>query len=303
MDLELVRTFRTVVRQGGMRRAALTLHVTQPAVSARIRELERRLDAPLFERVGRNLHLTEAGRLFLDESAALLDAADALEQRLAQLRGLEHGTLRLATIDAVSIYVLPEVYLEFMHAYPQIDFRVQVVDSRRVARSVLDLEVDLGFLALPGHQASMPAELQVDPLHTERLVCVARPDHPLATRRRLDLATFAAQPLVLYARGSNTRAALDAAFDAHRVRPNVVMETGSPEAMKRLAEVGVGIAILPDTLVRGEIDAGRLCRLRPAETRFQRTLAAVRRRGRVVGPATERFLELVHRRWRRRRKP
>ncbi|UCE01281.1 MAG: LysR family transcriptional regulator [Candidatus Latescibacterota bacterium] len=302
IDLELIRTFRSVVHLGGMRRASQTLHVTQPAVSARIRELERRLDAQLFERVGRSLHLTEAGRLLLDESATLLDAADALQQHLAQLRGLERGTLRLATIDAVSIYLLPNVYLEFMRTYPQIDFRVQVVDSQHVARAVRDLDADLGFLALPGPRSSaVGTELEVEPLYSERLIAVARPGHALTRARRVDLATLAAEPLVLYARGSNTRAALDAVFGAYGITPNVVMETGSPEAMKRLAEVGMGIAILPEELLRTEVRSGRLGRVRLAGAQFERTLALVRRRGRLLGPAVLRFQDLLHRRWGRRR--
>ena len=298
MDLELVKTFLAVVRQRSMRAAAESLHVTQPAVSARIRELERQIDLPLFERVGRRLHPTEAGRLLLAESGALLAAADSVQQRLAELRGRERGTLRLATIDAVSIYLLPEVYLEFRQVHPRIELLVQVVDSRRVLAAVRDLEVEIGFLALPAPMALPPLpELEIVPFWVEPLVCVVSPSHPLAATRPLELAAIAAQPLVLYSRGSHTRAALDAVFRERRTPPNVVMETESPEAMKRLAEVGVGISILPEAQVQQEIASGRLVALAPTDARFSRTLAWATRRGRSLGPAARHFLAQVRRRW------
>ncbi len=298
MDLELLHTFHAVVQRQGMRRAAEALHRSQPAISARIRELERVLDVRVFERRGRRLHLTSAGRLLLEESRGLLAAAEALKRRLAPLRGLQRGTLRLATIDAVSIYLLPEVYLEFRRSHPEIELLVQVVDSRRVLASVRRREVDLGFVALADRTRPISGPvLDVVPFFEDTMVCVGRSAHPLSAVRRLDLATVAAEPLVLYSRGSHTRATLDAVFQARRVTPNVAMETESPEAMKRLAEVGVGLAILPLEQVQAEIASGRLCRLETVDARFARTLATVTRRGRPLEPAALRFLELLFERF------
>ena len=298
MDLELLRTFHTVVQRQGMRRAADALHRSQPAISARIRELERVLDLRVFERRGRRLHLTSAGRLLLEESRGLLAASEALQRRLAPLRGLRRGTLRLATIDAVSIYLLPEIYLEFRRSHPEVELLVQVVDSRRVLASVRRRRVDLGFVALADQSRVSPdPALDVVPFFEDTMVCVGSPSHPLSAVRRLELATVAAEPLVLYSRGSHTRATLDAVFHARRITPNVAMETESPEAMKRLAEVGVGLAILPLGQVQAEITAGRLCRLDTVDARFARTLATVTRRGRALEPAAVRFLELLFERF------
>lgn len=298
MDLGLLETFRAVVRAGGMRRAAASLHVTQPAVSGRIRELERQLDARLFERAGRRLHLTDAGHLVLEESAALLAAADSLGQRLAELGKHQSGTLRLATIDAVSIHLMPEIYRSFARQNPHVALRVQVVDSHRVLEAVRDLEVEVGFLALPPPgSTALPAEILIEPFYADELCCVAHPRHELVGRRRLDLATVGAAPLILYSSGSHTRAIVDAVFRGRGVPTNVVMETGSPEAMQRLAEAGVGVAILPLTQIRAAEAQGRLRRLRPVNTRFVRTLAVARRRDRHLGPHARRFLERVRARW------
>ncbi|MFQ5601180.1 MAG: LysR family transcriptional regulator [Candidatus Krumholzibacteriia bacterium] len=299
MNLELVKTFVAVLRLGGMRRAAESLHVTQPAVSARIRQLENQLGVRLFERVGRRLVPTESGRLLAQDCGTLLAAEEALLQRLEQLRTLRSGTLHLSTIDAASIYVLPEVYLEFRQAFPGIDLNVQVVETRKVLAAVRDLDVEIGFLALPVSHPQMELHpgVEVVPIYEDRMVCVASPTHPLASRRSLRLASIAAHPLVLYDRGSTTRALLDTVFSARGLTPNVAMETASPEAMKRLAEVGVGIAILPEAQVRAEIADGRLRRLVPRDARFKRRLGSAVRAGRQLGKAAQRFLDLVYRRW------
>ena len=289
LNLELVRTFLAVARAGGMRRAAASLHRTQPAISARIRELELQLGAPLFERLGKRLHLTPVGRLLYEDAPALLRADEELFARLREAGAAERRVLRLATIDAASIYVLPRVYLEYRSAHPHVQLTVQVVDSRHVLAAVLELEADVGVLALP---AAHP-DVEVTPFYEERLVCVAAPGHPLAAHRALRLATLAAEPLVLYARGSTTRARLDTVFQARGLVPNVAMETASPEAMKRLAEVGVGIAIVPEPLVREEIASGRLRQLLLRDARFTRQLGTAVRRGRVLPGAALAFLELL----------
>jgi DNA-binding transcriptional LysR family regulator len=298
MDLEMLRTFLAVVRLQGMRPAAEALHVTQPAVSARIRELERTLEVRLFERRGRKLLLTTAGQVLLEESRNLLAAADSIQKRLAPLRGQQRGTLRLATIDAVSIYLLPEVYLEYRRAHPEIELLVQVVDSRRVLGALVQGDVDLGFLALPeGDRVPREPQLEFLPFYEDVMVCVASPSHELVGRPRPTLAALASQPLVLYSRGSHTRTCLDREFRAHGLVPQVAMETESPEAMKRLAEVGLGLAILPLAQVRQELADGRLRRLEPRDARFSRTLATVTRRGRRLGPEATSFLEHLWRRW------
>jgi len=291
VDPELIETFLEIVRLGGMRRAATALHLSQPAVSARIRELEKRLDARLFERLGRRLELTESGRLVAREGPGLVAAHGALWRRVREQAGIERRTLRLATIDAASIYVLPEVYLEFRESHPTVRLTVQVVDSRHVLAAVATREADLGVVTLP---ASHP-EVDVVPVFEEELVCVGDGTHSPATRGQLTLAALAAEPLVLYPKGSTTRGLLDAVFAAHGVTPNVVMETASPEAMQRLAEVGVGSSILPEPLVRGAIAAGRLRHVRLRDVRFVRRLATAVRRGRELPEAARWFQEIVHR--------
>lgn len=293
MDPELLRTFLAIVQAGGVRRAADALHVSQPAVSARLRELEERLGVPLFERVGRRLVLTAAGRHLAAAGPAWLAGGAALTRDVESAGRSERGTLRLATIDAASIYVLPPVYLEFRRAHPQIQLVVQVVDSRGVLGAVRDLEVDVGVLALP---ASHP-DIDIAPFFSEEFVCVARAGHPLAGRSAVSLAVAAREPLVLYARGSTTRRTLDAVFAAHGVTPNVAMETASPEAMKRLAEVGVGLALVPERVVGDELERGRLGRVRIRDATFTRHLATAVHRQRELSPAARRFLGYLHARY------
>lgn len=291
MDLELLRTFVAVVERGGVRRAATHLHRTQPAVSARLRELQRQAGTALFARAGRRLELTAAGEVLAREAPALLAAEAALAERVQDAGARGRTRLRLATIDAASIYVLPAVYGEFRTQAPTVQLLVQVVESRRVVELVAGRDAEIGVLALPAvHQ-----DVQVVPVFEEDLVCVASVGHPLAARRSHTLRSLAAHPLVLYAHGSNTRGVLDAVFDAHGIVPDVAMETASPEAMKRLAEAGVGICILPEALVHDEVAAGRLARLHTSDARFVRRLGTAVHRTRPLSTAGRDFLALVHR--------
>lgn len=293
MDLELVRTFMAVVERGGVRRAATHLHRTQPAISARLRELQKQVGTPLFGRAGRRLELTAAGEILAQEAPALLAAETALAERVQDAGTRGRTRLRLATIDAASIYVLPAVYGEYRNQAPSVQLLVQVVESRRVAELVAGREAEIGVLALPAvHQ-----DLQITAMYEEELVCVASAGHPLATRGPHRLRALAAYPLVLYAHGSNTRGVLDAVFDAHGIVPDVAMETASPEAMKRLAEAGVGICILPEALVQDDVAAGRLSRLRTSDARFVRRLGTAVHRTRPLSPSADEFLALVHRRY------
>ena len=293
LDPDLLRTFVAIVRAGGVRRAADTLHLSQPAVSARRRELEAQLGVPLFERLGRRLVLTAAGRRLLEAAPAWLASGDALARDVQAAGHSARCALRLATIDAASIYVLPSVYLEYRRAHPAIQLNVQVVDSRAVLQAVRNLDADVGVLALP---AAHP-DIATTAFFTEELICVARPGHPLARRGAVPLSAVAAEPLVLYARGSMTRRTLDAVFDAHGITPNVVMETASPEAMKRLAEVGVGLALVPERLVGDEVERGRLSLVRLRDATFTRRLATARHRQRELPTAAQRFLETLYRRY------
>lgn len=293
MDLELVRTFLAVVERGGVRRAATHLHRTQPAVSARLRELQKQVGTPLFARAGRRLELTVAGEVLAQEAPALLAAEAALEERVQDAAARGRARLRLATIDAASIYVLPALYGEFRVQAPHVQLLVQVVESRRVVELVVGREAEIGVLALPAAHH----ELQILPVFEEELVCVAAAHHPLAGRRAHPLRALAAYPLVLYAHGSNTRAVLDAVFDAHGIVPDVAMETASPEAMKHLAQAGVGICIIPEALVRDDVAANRLSRLRTSDARFLRRLGTAVHRTRPLSPAGRDFLALVHRRY------
>jgi DNA-binding transcriptional LysR family regulator len=299
LDLALLRTYLAVVRAGGMRRAADELLVTQPAVSARVRQLEAELGVTLFERVGRAVRPSEAGLLLLEEIPHVLAAEQALQDRMQRYRGLGQASLQIATIDAVSIYVLPEIYLEFRQAHPDIDLRVRVTDSSHVLDAVRQLDAEVGFLALPPppQRPEHDDELEFHAIYEDSMVCVASPQHPLTQRRRVSLATLAQSPLVLYDRTSTTRAILDTVFEHGGVVPNVTMETASPEAMKRLAEVGMGIAILPQALVAADLRAGSLRRIHVTGTAFRRLLAITVRRDRRLGPATQDFLQRVRTRF------
>jgi len=292
MDLTRIRYFLAVARRGQVTAAARELCVTQPAVSIALQRLEKEVGAALFERRAGRLSLTPAGVRF---AAAAEQALRRLEEgRRAAVRVSEapSGPLRLGATDVASIHLLPDLLPEFHRIYPDVEVSIDVDSSRPLVAAVVAESLDLALATLPVDHP----DVAVTALTREPMTLVIPPTHPLA-RRRLTARDLEDQPFLLYRRGSTTRALIDRELAARRIEPRVVMETGHPEAMKRLVAAGLGIAILPKISVADEVRRKTLAvRPIPGGPLFRET-GLVRRRDREPSPAGRAFLALLGRRF------
>jgi len=288
-DLAPLRAFLAVAREGGFSAAARALHLTQPTVSMQIRRLEEEWGERLFEREGRRVRPTPAGAHLAAAAEEVVRAAANLAGAARDLQDVRAGDLQIGTTDVASIYVLPRAYRAFLERYPEVDLSVTVDGTLPLLEALREGRIELAVATLP-----VPGgEWETDVVDRDSLFPILPRRHPLAGRKRLRPAELANTPMIAFKGNSVTRREVDRAFAEAGVRPRVAMEISSPEAIKKLVEVGLGFAVLPERSVRAEIGAGRLASPALAGVRLERRIGVVRLRGRYLSPAARAFLAIL----------
>ena len=258
MTLEQLRMFVAVAEREHLTEAADALHRTPSAISAAIRTLEERYQIALFNRVGRRIELTEVGRLFLAEARAVLARADSARNLLADLAGLDLGSISVAASQTIASYWLPGHLMTFHANHPGIDVRLSIGNTQSVADAVLGGAAEIGFV----EGEVMDDSLNVTPLATDELVVVVGSDHPWATGRMLTSGDLASgSNWIMREPGSGTRAEVLHAFETHGLALSdlkIAMELPSNEAVLTAVLSGKCAAALSRAAAQPLIDAGRL---------------------------------------------
>ncbi|HEY7548429.1 MAG TPA: LysR family transcriptional regulator [Hyphomicrobiaceae bacterium] len=290
MTLEQLRIFVAVAEREHVTQAARALNMTQSATSAAITALENRYATRLFDRIGRRIALTEAGRLFLAEARAVLARAAAAERVLADLADLKRGSLLLAASQTVASYWLPQVVERYRSRYPGIAIAQSIGNTEYVAGRVRDGLADLGFAE---GDIDDPA-LAVTPVAEDELVLVVPRRHPWARRPPRSPEEIAAGPWVLREPGSGTRAIFEAALPGLGLAPpglTVALEVPSNEAVRAAVEAGTGVTAISRLVVANAIKAGTLAAVKLELPR--RHFFLVRHRERYTTKAAQAFVQLV----------
>ncbi len=277
-----LRTLQAVVSHGSFSRAAEQLHLSQPAVSLHIRQLEERAGLRLLERVGKRAFATTAGEILLEHAGRLLSELEAARQALERLRGVVAGRLRLGTGATASTYLLPPVLRRLHARYPALELVVVTGNSAEIATAVAGNHLDLGIVTLPvsGRQ------LVVSPLCVDPLVAIAPPTREWRGRRSITVGELAGHPLILYESGGTIRRVIDEWFRRGRALPRVAMELGNAEAIKKLVAAGLGLSISSALAVQAEVRAGVLVAISLGPP-LSRQLGLVRRRDKPESPALQ----------------
>ncbi|MEX1335881.1 MAG: LysR family transcriptional regulator [Candidatus Limnocylindrales bacterium] len=256
MDVPRLEAFLEVARLGSMRAAARSLHLGQPALSARIVALEDELGAKVFERTKRGVHLTLAGRALRPHAERALEAIEAGRSAVSQVEVGDDGELVIAAASAINASVVPELVARFRRYHPGVHLYVHTGHPERIVELVAFGTAQLGLLreAAPWRDP----RLTVTPLYEESLMLMARPDHPFVAEGPIPLSRLADATLVSYDRGSDDYETTHSVLREAGVTPYGVIEVDSVDTARRLAERGLGVAFLPSTSAVPEIEAGRL---------------------------------------------
>lgn len=255
MDIDDLHAFISVARQGSFSTAAEHLHLTQPAISKRIAALERRLGTRLFDRIGRRVTLTEAGRHLLERAERILIEVEDTRRAIANLAGEVHGRLSVATSHHIGLHRLPPVLRQFTRRYPEVQLDLRFMDSEAACRAVAQGELELAVATLP---AEKPPELVEAALWNDPLELVSAAGHPLCGKTRPTLVQVCEYPAILPAKGTYTRALIERAFDKAGLSLRVSLETNYLETIKMMVSIGLGWSLLPRTMVDRSLRAHRI---------------------------------------------
>ncbi|HEX7341593.1 MAG TPA: LysR substrate-binding domain-containing protein [Rhodanobacteraceae bacterium] len=283
-----LEVFVAIATTGSVRVAAEQLHLTQPAASMALAELERHLEAPLFVRARGRLHLSEHGREMLPRAREVLDRLEDVQRRAAGRPRELIGELRIGASNTVGNYLVGDLLGDFVRAQARVNVRLRVDNTRAIIAAVCGHELDIGCVEGPVAQA----DLEVLPWRSDALVVCASTDHPLAHRRRLRVADFAAARWILREQGSATRAQSERVL-ATLPPGETVLEMGQVEAIKQAVIAGLGMACLPEVAVGDAVAAGRLAVLKTPFLDLERRLSLILIRGSYRGALVEAFLATV----------
>jgi DNA-binding transcriptional LysR family regulator len=289
MTLRQLEVFLAVAREKSFSRAATRIHLSQPTLSEHVAELEDELGKKLFFRRGREVTMTEAGRVFEQYAASAVSSVEGGRQALADLDGLAHGSLLIGASTTPGLYVMPAIVASFRAKYPGVDLKLQIANSQIIEGRVRERELDLGIV---GGHAVAPGEECLAAGMLDELVLIVAPTHAWAKRRDIAPQSLAEASLLVREAGSATRSVTERALQRAGVKFRVAMELDHTEAIKQGVVANLGVAFVSIYAVRGEIATGRLWALRLRGVRVQRHFHVIHHEARRVTASAKAFMEL-----------
>jgi DNA-binding transcriptional LysR family regulator len=289
MQIESLKVFCDLAETESFTKAAQINGVTQSAVSQQISALERRFKSLLIERSKKKFRLTREGQVLYDFSKQIVQTWDALHARLQELKNIISGTIRVATIYSFGLHDLPPYLKKFLKAFPTVNVHVEYRRSNQVYEDVASNVVDLGIVAYPQREG----RLEIVPLRKESMVLICSPNHPLAGQKTIKLSALQGQRFIGFEPDIPTRKATDRILREHGVTVNHVMEFDNIETVKRAVEIEAGVAIVPQGTILAEVGRGTLRQVQFEDAVFQRPLAVLYKKGKVLSPAMKQFIAVL----------
>lgn len=280
-----LRVFTEVARRLSFVRAAEALHLTPPAVTMQIKELESAVGLPLFDRQGRNVSLTTTGEYFLVYARRLVSTLKDAEDAMARFKRVEAGVLNIGLVSTAK-YFVPRLLARFREEHPGIEARLQVTTNREQLVALLHgNEVDLAVMGRPPKEMATRAE----PFAAHPLVFVCPPDHPLLAAEQVPIETLRALPFIVREPGSGTRKTLEDFFRDHHHMPHIAMEASSNETIKQAVMAGMGVSFVSLHTIGLELRSGLIGVLEVEGTPVMRSWNVVHRVSKLLSPAAEAF--------------
>jgi len=288
MDVNQLEVLVAVANEQSFSRAAQALHRTQPAVSQAIRRLELELGEPLFDRSSKGGTLTAAGRVLFDFAEQMLNLRQGAHRAIKELKDLHHGKLALSANEYTVMYLLP-VLAVFRARHPHLKVEVKRSLASRIASEVLGRGVEIGVVSFkPADEA-----IASIPVVTDELALIVAPSHPLAAKETVSVRELGAESFIAHNVASPYRERVVRTFEKYKTPLNISMEMPTLEAIKRLVEQEMGVALVPRLTAQVEIAHKQIVALTVREMRFERRLHLIYRKGATLSHAARAFLRVA----------
>jgi len=290
MQIDQLKAFLAVVKKGGFERAMESIHLSQPAISIRVKELEKQIGADLFKRSGRRIELTDAGRIVSEYADRLMIVLDEMTLALDELKGFKRGQLRCGATTTIAVHLLPKVLVRFKKEFPKVEIKVVVEKTAEIEKQILANELDIGMVS---GTINNPSAFNIFHYLTDELVLIAPRSHPLAKRPKVSLRQIAKYPLILRDKGSLPRLIIDESFRAAGLSYNCMMVIETSEALKKAVAEGLGCSITPSCSIQLEKQTNTLAYARIVGSPMKREFRAITHKDKkLLGPAKP-FLDLL----------
>ena len=284
MEIDTLKAFLAVANAGSFSHAADRMHLTQPAISKRIAQLEQQLDARLFDRIGRTVRLTEAGHALVSRAKLNLQQIEDTERAIRNLSGEVGGQLSLATSHHVGLWRLPPVLNNYISSYPGVTLDLHFMDSEVAHERIIHGELEMAIITLA---PTTHDRLIAEPIWRDELVFVCSPTHELASKKSVTINELAEYAAILPDMTTFTGRIVKGMFEDHDLHLEVGMSTNYLETIKMLIGVGLGWSVLPSAMVGDDVVVLDI------EIDIARTLGVIHQVNRTLSNAGEAFIELL----------
>ncbi len=288
MQISQINAFLAVANLGSFSLAAEQLHITQPAVSKRIRQLETNINTALFDRIGKRSILTPNGKAFKSHAERILQELEFFRSSLSQQQSSPSGSLSLATSHHIGLHRLPGTLRDFKIRYPQVDLDLHFMDSEDACVAIANNDLELAIVTLP---ELADEKLTCESVWVDQLVVVVASDHPLARHQEIGPAELLEHAAILPSLGTFTRKIINRLFAVSKDQLNIILETNYLETIKVMVSANLGWSILPQSMVDSSLSSHRLRGLD-----LQRPLGIVTRKNRTLSLSSTAMIELLRNR-------
>lgn len=288
VTMRQLQVFEAVARHLSFTRAAEELHLTQPAVSMQIKQLESMVELPLFEQIGKKVFLARAGEIMLEHSRTILDQLKEAAEEMESLKGVEGGHLVVCIASTVN-YFATRLLSVFFQQHPNVRLSLDVTNRKELLKRLEANEPDLVLMGKPPRDLDVEAEAFMD----NPLIIIAPPNHPLRGKRKIPLRKMEQETFVMRESGSGTRIAMERMFEQHGIRPPISVQLTGNEAIKQSVEAGLGLAVVSIHTVELELGAGRLISLDVEHFPIERKWYIAHRKGKRLSATAKAFREFV----------
>jgi len=288
ITIRQLTVLEAVARNLSFTRAAEELHLTQPAVSMQIKQIEESIGLPLFEHMGKKVFLTQAGEELYAYSRAIQQQLDEVESVIENIKGVKRGKLTIAVASTAN-YFAPHILAAFSDQYEGITFSLDVTNRAGLLQHLDNNDTDVVIMGKP------PAGIDVDAFEfmDNPLVVIAPPDHPLIQQKAIPISTLVQETFILREQGSGTRFAIERFFGEHDARVSATMDMSSNEAIKQAVQAGLGLGILSLHTLEMELTLKRLAILDVESFPIMRKWYIVHRSGKRLSPVASVFKDFL----------